>query len=137
MHPSSDHQELERFLLERLEDLDELRVLVWLHARGERPAVLTEIAVAVGSPTAVAQRTLERLASRGLVAISALEPAEYCFDPQDPETKAGFERLFAEFRVDPSSVMKLMTSVAIERVRTAALRTFGEALRGGGSKPDN
>ena len=127
-------EELRRFLAEHVEELDELVVLAFLETRGSEGAPLSAVVEAVPFTEATARAVLERLAARELVSCSALEPAEYRFAPADPATRAELERVFTTYRENPIVVMNLMTANAIERVRTAALRTFADAFRIGRPK---
>ncbi len=129
--PSLD--QLRSFLFEHVEDLEELHVLAHLHARRES-ATLAVIADEVRFPLPIVLSVLERLAARGIVSCSALEPAEYRFEASDAAVRQRFEDAFATYRANPSVVMQLMTSNAIDRVRTAAMRTFADSFRLKGPK---
>jgi hypothetical protein len=130
---NDDLDQLKAFLFEQVETLEELAILACLHERGSEGATQAAVAQAIGFPPAVTERALEQLSTRGTITCSALEPAEYRFEPPDA-TRAMFARVFAEYHANPLSVMRLMTANAIERVRTAALRTFADAFRIGGPK---
>jgi hypothetical protein len=129
--PSLD--QLRWFLFEHVEDLEELEILACLRARSQG-ATLTVIANEIRFPLPTVLPVLERLVARGIVSCTALEPAEYRFEAPDAETRQQFERVFEVYRADPSAVMKLMTSNAIDRVRTAAMRTFADGFRLKGPK---
>jgi hypothetical protein len=131
--PSLD--QLRAFLFEHVEDLEELEILAYLHARREG-ATLAVIADGVRFPLSTVLPVLERLAARGTVSCSALEPAEYRFEASDADARQRFEEVFAAYRANPSVVMKLMTSNAIDRVRTAAMRRFADSFRLKGPKSD-
>jgi hypothetical protein len=129
--PSLD--QLRAFLFEHVEDLEELEILAFLHARREG-ATLAGIADGVRFPVSTVLAVLERLAAQGTVSCSALEPAEYRFETSDAVVRERFEEVFAAYRTNPSVVMKLMTSNAIDRVRTAAMRRFADSFRLKGPK---
>jgi hypothetical protein len=130
---NDDLDELKAFLFEQVETLEELAILAFLHARGSEGATQAAVAQAIGFPPAVTLRALEQLCTRGTISCSALEPAEYRFEPTSA-TRAMFERVFRQYNANPLGLMKFMTANAIERVRTAALRTFADAFRIGGPK---
>jgi hypothetical protein len=129
--PSLD--QIRAFLLEHVEDLEELEILAFLHARREG-ATLAGIADGVRFPVSTVLSVLERLAAQGTVSCSALEPAEYRFETSDAVVRERFEEVFAAYRANPLVVMKLMTSNAIDRVRTAAMRRFADSFRLKGPK---
>src|SRR5690349_8474455 len=126
-------EQLRRFLFEHVEDLEELEVLACLHDRREE-ATLAVIADEIRFPARTVLPVLERLAARGIVSCTALEPAQYRFEAPDAEARQRFEEVFAAYRANPSALMKLMTSNAIDRVRTAAMRTFADGFRLKGPK---
>lgn len=133
MLESTELEELKRFLAEHVEELEELVILGVLEPRGTGSATFAELADAVPLPPGTTRSVLDKLAARGIVACSALEPAEYRFDPPDG-LREPFERALGHYRTDPMEVLMLLSSNAIERVRNAALRTFADAFRIGGPK---
>jgi hypothetical protein len=66
---------------------------------------------------------------RGLVSRRDGAPqAVYCYSPQDPKLHEAVVGLAREYREQPIAIIKLLSTNAIERVRTAALRTFADAF---------
>ena len=133
MGAGSDN-ELRSFLLEHVEDLEEFEVLLCLYERaGDAGMTLDDVTTTVRFPSATIRSSLERLATRGLITCTALEPALYRFDPPGADREA-FGRVAAAYRENPLEVMRIMTSIAVERVRTAAVQRFADCFRFGGPK---
>lgn len=112
-------------LLELVDDLEELEVLLCVREQGGRKGLGFEAIMRVVSFTRPAVRgALERLAARGLISCTAIEPAVYRFDPQSARMGETFTRIAAAYRDNPLEVMRLMSAIAVERVRTAAAKRF-------------
>ena len=133
MLESNESEALKRFLAEHVEELEELVILGVLEARGSEGVTLAELIDSAPLPKVTTRGVLDRLAARGLVACSVLEPAEYRFAPPN-ELREPLERLLARYREDPLAILMLLSSNAIERVRKEALLTFADAFRIGGPK---
>jgi len=123
-------EELKESLLALFDDLEELVVLSWLR---EQPTTLgvgiAELAEAVRLPVSNVREAVERLAARELVVKSVAAPVSYCYAIKEQELETRIERILREFRENPVQVMGFMTTNAIERLRTAALRTFADSFR--------
>lgn len=127
--------DLRSFLLEHVEDLEEFEILLCLFERGgEAGMSLDDVTAAVRFPSLTIRSSLERLAARGLISCTAIEPALYRFDPPVAERET-FRRVAAAYRDNPLEVMRIMTSIAVERLRTAAVQRFADCFRLGGPKP--
>lgn len=90
---------------------------------------LEQLAAGTRLPEASAQFALEGLTARGLVGRAGSDPTTYRFAAPDEETRAALKLIVDAYREDPLSVIKVMASNSIDRVRSAALRTFAEAFR--------
>lgn len=133
MPESSELETLKGFLAEHVEDLEELVVLAELETRGAKPSTLADLGDSVPLPSETTQAVLAKLAARGLVACSVLEPADYRLEPPEG-LREPLARVLAHYRADPLAVLMILSSNAIERVRNAALHTFADAFRIGGPK---
>jgi hypothetical protein len=69
--------------------------------------------------------------ARGFVARNAAEPPGFRYAPRDPELAPSLDRIMELYRENPLEVMALMNANSIERVKSAALRTFADASRTG------
>ncbi len=131
----TDDEELRRFLFEHVEDLEDLEIIARFHELGDdRLLNAAELAVLTRFPDTTTREALARLAARGLLAPTATEPVSYRYVIADASLRERLERAVVEYRQQPIKVMGMMTSNAIERVRTAAVRTFAECFRIGGPK---
>ncbi len=135
MTEPSSPDELKQFLLAHVEDLAELEILAWLHRSNEGAwAGESELSKAMPFPPDTTQAALERLVGRGLVARSGEKPGQICYEAPDAEFRDLLRRAIEEYRANPVQFMALMTAISLERVRTAALRTFAECFRLEGPK---
>jgi hypothetical protein len=72
---------------------------------------------------------LDRLKSAGFVGAGVRGGEErYSYLCQGDDVEGTISRLIAAYREYPIPIIKLMTANAIERLRTAALRTFADAF---------
>lgn len=127
--------ELKQFLLEHVEDLAELEVLAWFHREKEGTwAPEADLLAAMPFPPDTTTVALERLVARELVTRSAEKPGMVCYEARDAAFRDLLRRAVEEYRANPVQFMAMMTSIALERVRTAALMTFAECFRLGGPK---
>jgi sugar-specific transcriptional regulator TrmB len=90
---------------------------------------LDQLTTACALPETSVRQALERLVGRGLIATIEGTPLSYRFAPPDAVTRDQIERIVEQYRANPLTVIKIMASSAIERVRSAALYTFAEAFR--------
>lgn len=126
--------DLRSFLLEHVEDLEEFEILLCLYEHaGDAGMNLDDVTAAVRVPSVTIRSSLERLAARGLISCTAIAPAVYRFDAPSADREA-FSRVAAAYRDNPLEVMRIMTSIAVERVRTAAVQRFADCFRFGGPK---
>ncbi len=131
----ADHEELKRFLFEHFDDLEDLEIITRFHELGDdRPLNALEVAILTHFPATTTAAALERLSVRGLLAPTAMEPVSYRYVVADAGLRERLARAVLEYRAEPIKIMGLMTANAIERVRTAAVRTFAECFRIGGPK---
>jgi hypothetical protein len=122
---------LRRFLFEHVESLEELVILAALRARRQSGPVDLEALVNVTELSSLAvEEVLLRLTQAGLVSQVGDAVRAFAFVERDGDFSRLLERAIAEYHRNPLQVMTFMTTNAIERVRGAARRTFGESLRG-------
>ncbi len=122
---------LRRFLCEHVESLEELAVLAALRARrAAGPVELEAVVRATELPTPSVEEALARLTKAGLALQVGDAVRAFTFVERDGDYGRLLEGAIAEYARNPLQVMAFMTRNAIERVRGAARRRFGESLRG-------
>jgi DNA-binding MarR family transcriptional regulator len=113
----------------RLETYEQIEVLQLLHSepRGDwSPSRLSEH-LHIDVP--LVETAVNALQSGGLIQCSDPEAGRHsAYSPGHPTLKAAAERLLQEYRERPARIMQLISSYAIERVRTAAARAFADAF---------
>lgn len=120
---------LKELLFETVESIEELLILVWFHDRGDGSDGDSEEAARDTSLSAdAADAALSSLAARGFISPSSGSPRRFHYAPSS-ELRDALSKIVLEYKLNPVQVMSLMTANAIERVRTAALRTFAECFR--------
>jgi len=122
--------ELKQFLFDAVEGVEDLQVLVWfLEQPAGCEASATRIAEQTGVLRSAALEALTRLVAKGLVSTVGAQGVAFRYDPKDPSVHALLEAVLEQYRTSAVQILKVLTANAIERVRTAALRTFAESFR--------
>jgi hypothetical protein len=121
---------IRQFLSEYVDSFDELDALAVLVDRAGACEDDALAAVVRASPEAL-EETLERLESRGMIVRSA-DAAVVRLVLEDPR----LAEAVALYRSDPVSVLKIMNTLAIERLRAGATRAFADAFVLRRRKPD-
>jgi hypothetical protein len=124
---------LQRFLLEHVATYEELDVLLLLARDPGSEWTARSVADALGPAADDSRAALEGLAARGLLAI---EPASATFRyaPLNDEVARAVALLETTYREQRATVAMMMSTNALERVRSSAIRTFAEAFRLKGPK---
>ena len=129
MPDPSEPKSLKELLFETVDTFEELEVLVWFHDRGEGSVGgATLIGRQTVAPPEAAEVALASLATRGILSASSANPDQFLYVPS-AEARNAIEQIVREYRENPVQIMGLMTANAIERVKTAAVRTFAESFR--------
>jgi hypothetical protein len=124
--------DLQRFLVEHVISYEELDVLLLL-VRGGGDWSAKSVGESLGAATRDCRVALESLVARGLLA-TAGDPATFRYSPKTDEIARGVDMLDRTYREQRALVAMMMSSNALERVRTSAIRTFAEAFRLKGPK---
>jgi hypothetical protein len=124
---------LQRFLLEHVASYEELDVLLLLARNAGAAWTVRSVAEALGPATDDSRAALEALAAHGLLAIGP-EPATFRYAPPNDEVARAVELLETTYREQRATVAMMMSTNALERVRSSAIRTFAEAFRLKGPK---
>jgi hypothetical protein len=118
--------ELRQFLRDHVETYEQLEILVLLAGAPDRHWRGDDIAAALHLDRAVVAEALAHLDRAGV-----LEPGGGDAAPRvaaRPDHAVMLARLAEVYRRDRLGIMNLMTSNALERVRTSALRAFTSAF---------
>lgn len=105
---------------------ERLAVLELLERNTNRRWTVGELSERLKLNTQLIEDALSALQALGLV--SSLPGHGSLYSPADPGTRTAAERLLQVYREQPHRIIQLLSSYAIERVRTAALRTFADAF---------
>jgi len=129
MQPSEVPEDVRLFLRDHIESYEQLELLLLL--RNERDVSWTAetLSTRVRMPSSLVSAALSELHAAGFVAVSSEggeERHRYLLLPG--ELEATICKLAQVYREQPIEIVKLMSANAIERVRTAALRTFADAF---------
>jgi DNA-binding IclR family transcriptional regulator len=116
------------FLRENIESYEELEVLLLLQRESVGPWNARALAARLHLPAPLLHEALGALRSRKLVD-RWFDGTEECYrlaaDMAANETLASLATLYASHAVE---IIKLMSTHSIERIRTAALRSFADAF---------
>jgi predicted transcriptional regulator len=129
MQPEELPQNVQILLRDHIESYEQLELLLLL--RAERGFSWSEEALSgrLRISTSLVSQALAGLRSGGFVAASANQgESRYTYVPQSDTVETSIDRLSTAYREQPMPIIKLMSSNAIERMRTAALRTFADAF---------
>jgi len=106
---------------------ERLAILNLLEREAPRPWTVRELSDHLRLGTELVEDALSALQTRGLVGMPAPATGSI-YSPTDPAARTAAERLLQVYRDQPHRIIQLLSSYAIERVRTAALRTFADAF---------
>jgi hypothetical protein len=121
--------DVQAFLRLRIETYEQLELLRLLHREPAKHWSATELGEQLRISPELAEAAAQALQAAGLADRSSTAPViHYNYYQADPLTNATVDRVLELYRDQPLQILKLMSSNAIERVRTAALRTFADAF---------
>ena len=122
-------EDVRAFLRLRIESHEQLELLQLLQREPARRWSPKELGERLHLSPELAEVEAQALAAVGLADGSTIESTvHYGYYQADPATKAIVERVLELYHTQPVQIMKLMSTTAIERVRTAALRAFADAF---------
>ena len=129
-------RDIQRFLYDFVESLEDLRILAWFrHLEEGTPRTASEVVTATGVRDLIASEVLERLAGKGLLETTADSPVAFRYAPPDREFSATLDVVLERYATNTMEVLRIMSGNSIERVRVAAF-SLAESLRGRGPKRD-
>jgi hypothetical protein len=117
------------FLLEYVESLEQLEILVLLERRIERAWSALEVADELRVRDSVAEEELRRLCDRGLLVLAgSTSNTSYRYEPISQSLAVMAQRLVETYDAQRVAIMRLMTANAIQRLRAGALGLFCNAF---------
>jgi DNA-binding IclR family transcriptional regulator len=120
-------EDVRSFLEVNIEDYEQLEALLLLHADSLASFSPATVASRVGLAPESAVDALQNLKRRGL-AVGPEADGSFRLAPPSPQLAQTLERLAHAYAVTRLEVVKLMSANALERLRSAALRTFSDAF---------
>jgi len=122
-------EEVRKLLRDHIESYEQLELLLLLRAQLEHTWTVEALSARLRIPASMALLALDELQTDGFVGARGpgLEK-QYAYVAQSNHVEATLERLVTAYREHPIPILKQMSANAIERVRTAALRTFADAF---------
>lgn len=122
---------LRLFLLEQVSSYEELEALLFLAQHEGRELTDAELAAALRAPVDAIEEALRGLAGRReLVEVTQRAGiALYRYGPRDEAGRARVEELRQAYAERRLSVVRMMSSNAVERVRGAAMQRLADAFR--------
>jgi len=118
-------------LHERLAGLDELEVLLLVRREAPQGVSTSEVADRLGLPMSSSEAALESLCSVSLlVSDGGGGGAErrYAYHPDTPELDGVVSSLVTVYGERRLEVMRVLSNLALDRIRSAAARTFADAF---------
>lgn len=128
--------EVASFLSDSLASYEQLDVLLLLRERQREEFTASSVAEALHMSEASAEEALDHLHRENLLQVRASGGNIFKYGPKSPDSARAIDRLADDWNRNRVTVMNLMSSNAIERVRTKALRTFADAFLLGRKKSD-
>jgi hypothetical protein len=126
-------------LRERLSGLDELEVLLLARSDPSRRWTASAVAERLGLPDRASEPVLASLQANGMVVEEGRgAEREFSYRPATPALDATVSSLATIYHERPLEVMRILSHSALERIRSAAARTFADAfvIGGNGRKKD-
>jgi DNA-binding transcriptional ArsR family regulator len=120
--------DVERFLLERVESFEQLESLLALWRLRDRKCCIDEVVSGTKMRENAVSIALAELTEAGLVEKYLEAGVDYYRLSPTSLSEDLVERIQRAHDDDTLEVMKVMTSNAMQRLRSAAIRTFSEAF---------
>jgi hypothetical protein len=130
--------DVQRFLREYVESLEQLEILVLLRRRLDRAWSALEVADELRIRESVAEEELRRLCDRGVLITPDPTSSElFRYGPTSETLAVMTQRLVETYDAQRVAIMRLMTANCIQRLRAGALGVFSNAfVFGKREKPD-
>jgi hypothetical protein len=121
-------QKVQVLLRQHVESYEQLETLVLLASAREQVWVPRAVAGRLGISEDAALDALEHLHRAGFAKLDPAGKLGFTYDVDDADENAAVVLLADAYENRRLEVMKLMSTNAVERVRTAAIRTFADAF---------
>jgi hypothetical protein len=126
------------FLREHVESYEHIEILLLCQAHPEKSWSSNSVAAELRVPVTIAEEALRFLCREALLSVEVgTRTLRFKYAPRSPELAeqvTGLLRAYSEQRVE---IMTLMTTNAVERLRTSALRKFSDSFLLGRKKKDD
>jgi DNA-binding transcriptional ArsR family regulator len=116
-------------LRDHIESYEQLELLLLIRAEGETLWTEETLGGRLSMASSLVRAALDGLEAAGLVKAQVDSGTKrYSYLCQNDTVEGSISRLATTYREHPISIIKLMSANSIERLRTAALRTFADAF---------
>lgn len=121
--------DVQTLVCEHIESYEQLELLLIIRAEKESTWTEETLTTRLRIPVSLVRAALDGLESAGFVEVQGQGSEQrYLYLRQNDEVEATISSLTLAYRDNPIPIIKLMSANAIERLRTAALRTFADAF---------
>lgn len=120
-------------LRERVGSLEQLEALLMLHREATRAWTLAEIAERLSVSALMLEAELDALVAAGLV---VRRDGRWAYAPRDARSSEIVARLAALYPVRRLEVLRLLSDLAVQRIRGSAARAFADSFVIGRRKKD-
>jgi hypothetical protein len=121
-------EDVRALLHEHIESYEQLEVLLLLRRERYEQWTGEALAARLRVRAELIDTALAGLEASGLIELAGAAPARFAYRPASSGLDAAVGRLEREYAERPILVIQLMSTNAIERLRTAALHTFADAF---------
>ncbi len=121
-------EQLRLFMLAHVESVEQLELLLIMAEQPDQPMTWDSAVPRVGVDRVEARAALAHLAAQGLLTNAVEERGPVYWYRPTPELRIGVEALVRARVQSPTTIMKLMSTNAVERMRTWAMRAFADAF---------
>jgi hypothetical protein len=129
MSGSGVPSDVQSFLLDHFESLEQLQVLILLQRSPDQHWDASRVTRELSVPLSVAEESLLALKAHGLVAYEgAPGDSRFRYAPSSEELARQVDRLIESYAEQHAEVLRLMTANAIERLRAGVLGAFSSAF---------
>jgi DNA-binding transcriptional MocR family regulator len=121
--------DVKTLLTDHIESHEQLEALLLLRNHRDGMLDAQRVALELGVSESMAEEALRHLSSQRLLStVTGPKKARFRYNPETPELDRAIERLDAAHVHQTLEIVKLMTSNAIERLRSRALATFADGF---------